>query len=857
MRKGLAIDLMIKVVVIIFIALILLGFGKIFATWLQKLLGFDITMQTEASAIAIRCAIDSMALGEINDYACIDGLKTQNDIPHKKIYSAEEALDYITDKQTVSQFSQITYRIKKFFMIPTAEARKPVKGYAFAIKAKDAKHRNVVVFCGTKNDVSSLPDDLRKQYFYEFGDEFICKVFNLEMNQRYKLIGYKGPSSPAIPSWGDPDYIIYYERFPDGEEKAWLDVEDSWGTTGIFIAGAVNAIPFAGRILKLAFKESGKVAFKLIKEGALFWKGFVKKDVTTGMEAVVKSFIRDEGVSMTDKEINDVAEKIVKGKYDEAIDKLTAKGVSRESAEDFVHDWSWLKGLSKDEVRAVFRFERQIDDIFLGDNGMYFGLERTKTQEFFRKWKALPVESEEQQIAKMKMFSEYISGKPVVIDGATYSLTPAEVQAVKKFVEEQTDKFVKTYAKYYYYLPPNGKRLYNKEVGKAIETYLKTSRSFRLMMIEGMGEAGLFDKYSAGRVDVDGDGVAEDVTTENMAKCLAVAPGGVMSKGACFFVTWVGFASIWLDARTYYKPVGVNSLAVYYPWIWFSKGKSKEYPLIKEAMPYYIELDRGGENPRFYLASPCYANVIVKKVKGACSIPSCKQFEEMLSVGGGLFGIFGSTSLTEWYSCSDATGNCVLSEEPSKAKSEGICWCISEAQNPCYDVRKCNVWLREYMGCFPLQGTYVPYAVYTFKNKFGVENKFMIGGVDYHKYNNYNNPKPDMPGYKICNPPGWFDKKYTVDKIVVIPVMADLKDEPNYCFWAKGSWGYKLEKLQNDIAFLAIDLLIGESPLVVLSGMAYAYFDEKIDEKYRYPNHPEPYIWLFLPLGIPIPIITS
>jgi len=849
-RKGdLKIEPTFRILLFVFVLLILVLFVTGLFEYLSKLLGFGLQPPPSAAAavLALRCAIDSVAYGAVNDYTCLKDV----DIPPKVVYTPvnnyDDAISYIRGEMEIRQtlFSRMWYSFEMFFS--NGKESEHI-GYAFGYANPKTGFQNITVtVCGNKKMLEKESQEVKDFFKYlAESDEFKCMVFNFELPQYNKPIGV---GNALVPNLGDPDFIIYYEKFPSGEERAWLDDTDSWGTVGVLVAGAFAAIPYAGPIIRTAMRDTASAAFKMVKSSLLFWKSAVREGTVTGVRDALMYEVRNYGKTLTREEAEDVAKLIMKGKMDDAAEKLVEKGMSREAAEDVVNEWRWLRGLKDEEVALAFKFERQFADYLMDTSGRYFGLESRTFKDFLTAWKSLPDETADQAVYKAKLFGKLVKGDPVVINGRRYQLTPEEVQQIRKFVQEQNKKLLGTYYKYYKRLPRNVRRMYyGREVDRVIAEYLKNSRSFRLMMIEGLGYAGLFDDLSMGKVDVDGDGHPDDVFFENVMKCVTVMPNKgtapIIGKGICIVLSGIGWAITWAEARTYYEPVGVNSIGLYYPIIKFIWGRSLEYPLIKEALPYYVYLDRPFDPPRLYFASPCKAVLYVEKSKMECLVPNCEALEKYHSEY--LYDSDFFPYETDYYGCRDEKGKCVVPKDPKAAGDQGYCYCIRESINPCYDAFKCDKWIEEYVGCHKVkEGMYTPFALYNV-NVNGVSSKFLVGGVDYHKVKELDN---NVRGYKVCTPPAWWDieipwlgrhlfsEPYTVNAIKVTAALADV--EPNYCYWGKGDVSYAIEKVSLASLFFGIDLAIGETPLVILSAMGYAYLDEQIDEKYRWWNHPD------------------
>jgi hypothetical protein len=96
------------------------------------------------------------------------------------------------------------------------------------------------------------------------------KVKNFHLPQKIdETIGIVDYASKHIGKFGDPDYIIYYEIFPEGEDRYWhpaafvVDIAKILTIEGIFLA--IDLIPYVGKAVSGIMEETGLKA--TIKEG--------------------------------------------------------------------------------------------------------------------------------------------------------------------------------------------------------------------------------------------------------------------------------------------------------------------------------------------------------------------------------------------------------------------------------------------------------------------------------------------------------------------------------------------------------------------------------------------------------------
>jgi len=846
------------------ITLVLLVIGGRVAQFLKELhIYMGVTPQIYASTYAIRCAIDSMALNKINAYACVQGVNLHGVKPYP-IKSYTDAIYFIQGKipPDVKTHQTIFHEISLLFSKAIGKTPKSenVIGYAFFYAQTSnpmlilTMPNDVVVVCGNHESLekSGLTDKEINTYFGEINkDDFRCKVFHVALHQTSPIIG----NAPGKPSWGTPDYMIYYEKFPGLEARAWLDKSDSWFVTGLFIGGATAAVPIVGEYLSGILKGSMKWAGEFLADNLMFWSDAEEGTLTglrKGISAVVKRAAYRNSAEMTDAEAEQIAAEITEGKVTQAMEDMEEHGIPKDEAEEIVSEYSEYGKAPKDSWSTLMQYDTMISELFT-DDGKWLGLSSdTETSKLFSQLSLDVAENPSDFNKDVNILSKYLSGSEITFDGETYQIPPSEKATIRDFVKNNLFKRLKSYGLSYEMLPENGKKLFDGRVSEAVTTYVKNSRSFRLMLIDALSSSGLLNQFQPGSVDLNGDGKPDlDLLKKPVMKCVAATPT-IKGKAACMVLSLIGFGVLYSESHFYNKPIGINDIGVYYPWLIFSSGRVKGISLIPEAMPYYIKLDRTGsgfsinvENPRFYLVSPCYTDLVLYKKMDWCSIPRCDKYYDMVASGTlemlspiyWLYGIItGGSTLAQQYGCLK-DGTCDITNKDVYTP-KGFCYCIFDPLNPCYNKEKCNEWIEKYLKCFPYDGMWVLYPPYKFKNKIGVKATYLVKDVDVKKYPDFNNPPENMPGVKVCMPWNLFGTNYQVPTIFIKPLLYNNIDR-NYCYWGKGDFMYQVKKTVLNGVFLVVDLFLSECPpALVASGMAYAYLDNAIDSQYLYPNNP-------------------
>ncbi|MBI2139481.1 hypothetical protein HYU14_01045 [Candidatus Woesearchaeota archaeon] len=105
-----------------------------------------------------------------------------------------------------------------------------------------------------------------------------------------KLIGFEMPQEIPdnwknyIVGYGDPEHLVYFEKFPELEKMAWKTKDQFWFMIGLGVRGLFTLVPFVPGIAKAALSEAknaGNIAVKETMEAA----GEIGKRVKTAEDA--------------------------------------------------------------------------------------------------------------------------------------------------------------------------------------------------------------------------------------------------------------------------------------------------------------------------------------------------------------------------------------------------------------------------------------------------------------------------------------------------------------------------------------------------------------------------------------------
>ncbi len=336
-KKGLAIKFMTVVILGLIITLVLLvamGPAKGILIKLKNMLssGFTYNKETTASALALRCAINSVGAGKIDYDTCVSGVSSLNllTISIKPINSYDDAIKYIkiatgskgaltaeilldaenTANKIKVSFSKISNALSGFALsdtgtgdstsTPSGEENKGEEssgetvGYVFG-----SGKGSVVVVCGTPEklkyvdykvkgyDVFSELKDDSSDYG---GDSFKCKVFDINIPQKVNGVSWLksfipndkgGPS--LLPGAMDPSRIIYYNSFPTKVAEAWMVPSEEKNMETTLIAACLMSMAFSGTMMLLKSGAANGligVGGRLLKTVSKLTEGAAEEEAT-------------------------------------------------------------------------------------------------------------------------------------------------------------------------------------------------------------------------------------------------------------------------------------------------------------------------------------------------------------------------------------------------------------------------------------------------------------------------------------------------------------------------------------------------------------------------------------------------
>lgn len=680
----------------------------------------------------------------------------------------------------------------------------------------------------------------------------ICYIYNFNLPQD---MGNSDIGRKLVRGVGDPNFVLYYEAFPEGEEAAWMIDPDDFLMMSMFIGAGLNIIPWVGSVAsKGVAKVTGKSLSAILrgvigKMGKLLTFGFrkagatiidalatlsdkpLKKFVREGMENTIQATARRTairgglGKTLTRTQAGGLARAIMnraqKGMgADDMVDDLFryytaqaakgegfALGVDKKVLRKFLDKQvktefskvvgTVVKNNAGDVARAVksLHLDQAIDGIFMKEGGKSF------SDDFFR-----PVIRE---IVESDVSDELV---PDLLRKAVTRLSAVEKAAIKTNIRTMLATAAKRIAN----LPSDAWDFIKNNQKEVLEYYITHSMSLHYHTIQALDEAGMFQKIPA---------------SKELTECFILMPG-TWSKAACLFLQSTGILLMLGDkSNEKYKSHGLNTLVLHrtiYP--------EDVYDLSSEANQYYLQLNRpdniwkGGGPQRLYFASPCKVNLKIYETTAECGLESCD---------------YKGIAKEE---CKDKLGN--EYKECEESIKNNVCGHLPASKE------------------YTIFGKTIYSKDYTFYSKYPLYMPGIpVASVDRDKYPEWSSLPEDAMGIKMCNSrsmlgDAWNEiKKYPFlwppyMQLFIKPDIEPLEvpainiepigDIEGFCFQGDDhkTFLYKSIALAGtivvDIGVAALTVATGgaTAPLFFATGAGAAYLDVKIDKIRAWPNNP-------------------
>ena len=495
--------------------------------------------------------------------------------------------------------------------------------------------------------------------------EISCIVKGFELPQKIEKKGLLNPLD-WVAGHNDPDYIVYYEAFPKGPEKFWhVDAISVVSVSLVFGFAAFDIVPVVGKGIGTAFKKAFKkgaeetiktAAEKGIRTGL---REFFETVTKTGWKRTLKKTVTKESFTEHYGVVDDISKEAVEY-VDSALGKISFRKVTEEQLgeelyqkvgkkianipDDFKIKYAYETASSADvlveEVLSQPEFDKLALDAYrrkvsreMAEKGIEI-YSKEVTEEVAREWgqklalkyvfrgmfkeNLEELNKEEIEILVKNTFLKFnaISSreqKEAVEKGA---------KLASEFLDEdELLDFVKITGKSFDNLQYT-KKEFTAQFLDAIDTKEGNALADAVSKTGGTALTGVW-KGTFGPTNPLKDPLKffgdQIPVSLNLLKTPAKMAKWVKDHKYPVIVA-IAFYAAANDAVTEkFESVGMNSVGVDRPYL---LGEPISYKLIDEASKYYIvpkvESENAPRRDRFYLASPCKANLILKTGKCLC-----------------------------------------------------------------------------------------------------------------------------------------------------------------------------------------------------------------------------------------------
>lgn len=474
-------------------------------------------------------------------------------------------------------------------------------------------------------------------------DNLECDVLGFEFMQKISR-DERSPLNPLrwVAAHNQPELVGYFEGWPEGKEKFWQVDTLSMVSVGLIVGFAVlDLLPLAGKGAKAAFSRAFKgSASEATKELAgagvqASFKEFAGELVEGGAEGAIESVavkgLKELGGEIGGGVVESFAEKTVAQVADASKDALL-RGIK--------------ETIGEGTEKLAEPLLKQIDDIFV-DIVTHPNLFEATTKTLTKKGRRKLLAQLRRQVFDSDDFAELVLEKAMRLGGGDAALETATStieHQLKDAVEKTTREAAEQAA---FKLTKESAGLLFKKVGakEALKIIASESgqgisesaaeqaakKAFRkigsmapdaaaLAIKQGrefakeLGDEGL-EAMSKGMksalTDLENK-MVKDATTSRAKKLIQRV--GIV--GGIAYLGWSRQA-----ANEIFWPVGINSFGLDKAG---TLGTPKEYPIVKEggstsAIQKFLVTSKLHKGERFYVASPCKADMTVRKEQCTCS----------------------------------------------------------------------------------------------------------------------------------------------------------------------------------------------------------------------------------------------
>ncbi len=416
-----------------------------------------------------------------------------------------------------------------------------------------------------------------------------CIIENFALPQE---INDKEYAKQYISTFSDPRYIIYYEEFPKGEEKGWtILMSGNNKLLGVGISAGLGAalslVKFPGIAKKISKNIENKIGNKMVVIAEKIAQKNIKKTVIHNVILLPKEELKQYISKNKNEKIAYLFKDMVKIKYDlwdDNVDDLLIK---------------YIKG----EIKDIEGYDKVISKEIKDD------LELLK-----------------------KGYEKYAKKKGVGDEEVVILKDISSTLLFKSVNKERMREILKDVVRN---IPEDKEAQIYKAINKRLVKLIATDPYLMMFAVNSIG-------YAL-EEDIIDNQIKEGIKCSILASTLssrALKKGVALPSATCSALFYIGIISVKADlSNEIYTKSGFNTFYLYSPEFVlntinneFGKRRFSLYGN-DNLKPYLIALEKNNGNlERFYLASPCYADLKIKKEKRYVKAAKCPAYETIKEI---------------------------------------------------------------------------------------------------------------------------------------------------------------------------------------------------------------------------------
>ncbi len=416
-----------------------------------------------------------------------------------------------------------------------------------------------------------------------------CVIENFVLPQEISDEEY---AKKYISTFSDPRYVIYYEEFPKGEEKGWTTLMSGNNKLlGVGISAGLGAalslVKFPGITKKISKNIENKIGNKMIIIAEKIAQKNIKKTVIHNVVLLPKEELKQYLSRNKNEKIAYLFKDMIKIKHDiwdDNIDDILVK---------------YIKG----EIKDIKGYEKMLSKEIRDD------LELLK-----------------------KGYEKYAKRKSIGDEEALVLRDISSTLLFKSVNKERMRDILKDVVRN---IPEDKETQLYKAINKRLAKLIATDPYLMLLAVNSIGYA-LEEDIIDNQIK---EGIKCSILVSSLSSSV-LKKGVALPSATCSALFYIGIISVKADlSNEIYTESGFNTFYLYSPEFVLN-AINNEFGKIHFSLygndnlkPYVIALEKNNGNlERFYLASPCYADLKIRKERRYVKAAKCPAYETIKEI---------------------------------------------------------------------------------------------------------------------------------------------------------------------------------------------------------------------------------